>query len=50
MLPMTRWRDKNFGIHPQDPAYDDGYDAEADYDAYERACEEREERRREEGW
>lgn len=50
LLLMTRWRDKNAGIHPQDPAYDDDYDAEADYDAYLDACEQREEMRREEGW
>lgn len=47
---MRPWRDKNAGIHPQDPAYDDNYDAEADYDAYERECELRAEMRREEGW
>lgn len=41
------WRDKNFGKSPFDPDYDDGYDAEADYDAYCTACEEREELKRE---
>ena len=43
-----RWHNKNAGLHPMDPAYDDSYDAEADYDAYERACEERAERERKE--
>lgn len=28
------WKDKNFGIHPADPDYDDDYDAEKDYDEY----------------
>lgn len=41
------WKDKNFGKHPSDPAYLDGYDPEADKEAYDEACEEREERRRE---
>lgn len=43
-----KWRNKNFGLHPMDPAFDDRYDPEADYDAYERACEERADRDREE--
>ena len=45
---MKPWRSKNFGIHPQDPAFDDDYDEEADYNAYLDACEERAERQREE--
>jgi len=45
---MKPWRSKNFGIHPQDPAFDDDYDEEADYNAYLDACEERAERAREE--
>ena len=43
-----RWRDKNIGKHPQDPEYDDSYDADADYDEYWWACEEREQARRDE--
>ena len=31
---MAKWRDKNFGIHPADPDYDDSYDAEEDYERY----------------
>ena len=41
------WKDKNFGKHPSDPEYIDGYDPDADKEAYDEACEEREERRRE---
>lgn len=44
---MIRWHNKNLGISPQDPAYDDDYDADEDYEAYIEACEEREEFRRE---
>ncbi len=43
-----RWRSKNAGLHPQDPAFDPDYDEEADYEAYLQACEERAERDREE--
>lgn len=42
------WHNKNYCKSPIDPDYDDTYDAEADYEAYCEACEERERRRREE--
>lgn len=42
-----RWRDKNRGRSPFDPDYLEGYDPEEDKEAYDDACEEREERRRE---
>lgn len=29
-----KWHDKNFGIHPDDPAYDRDYDRDADYEEY----------------
>lgn len=44
---MTRWHDRNFLLSPQDPAYDSSYDADTDYEAYEDACEAREEFRKE---
>lgn len=37
------WKDKNYGKSPFDPDYLENYDAEADKDAYDEACEEREE-------
>ena len=40
------WKDKNFGKSPFDPDYIEGYDADADREAYDEACEEREERKR----
>lgn len=40
------WHNKNYGLSPFDPDYDDTYDAEQDYDAYCEACEEREELKR----
>lgn len=46
---MNRFHNKNAGLSPHDPAYDDNYDAEEAYDAYERACEMREELNRENG-
>lgn len=42
------YHNKNYGLSPFDPDYDDTYDAEQDYDAYCEACEEREDRKREE--
>ena len=42
-----KWRDKNYGKSPFDPDYRDDYDAETDKEAYDKACEERERRRRE---
>lgn len=33
------WRNKNFGLSPFDPEYDDSYDAEEDYERY---CDEQE--------
>lgn len=41
------WKDKNYGKSPFNPDYRDNYDAEADKEAYDEACEERERRRRE---
>lgn len=38
-----RWHNKNLGISPEDPDYDDSYDVDTDYDAFEEACIEREE-------
>jgi len=29
-----KWKDKNFGKHPQDPDYIDDYDPEEDYERY----------------
>lgn len=41
----------NLGIHPADPDYDVRYDDINEwYDAYDEACEEREEMEREERW
>lgn len=37
------WRDKNLGKSPSDPDYIDGYDPDADKEAFDEACEEREE-------
>lgn len=46
---MSRcWSNRNACLSAQDPAYDDGYDAEEDYEAYLDACEMREDKRREE--
>jgi len=42
-----KWHNKNFGKSHFDPDYRDNYDADADKEAYDGACEEREERRRE---
>ena len=42
-----KWRDKNYGKSPSDPDYRDNYDADADKEAYDEACEERERRKRE---
>ena len=42
-----KWRDKNFGKSPFDPDYRDDYDADADREAFDEACEEREQRMRE---
>ena len=42
-----KWRDKNYGKSPFDPDDDERYDAEADKEAYDEACEERERRKRE---
>ena len=39
------WRNKNLGKSPFDPDYIEGYDAEADKEAYDEACIEREEER-----
>ena len=36
-----KWKDKNFGKHPSDPEYDDGYDAKEDYDRYLDAVDEK---------
>ena len=44
------WYNRNFYLHPQDPARDSDYDPEDDYDAYERACEERADLEREESY
>ena len=44
-----KWRDKNYGVSPFDPDYDDTYDAEKDFDAFCEACEEREQAKRENG-
>ena len=41
------WKDKNFGKSPFDPDYIDSYDADADREAHDEACEEREQVRRE---
>lgn len=46
---MYRFHNKNSFLSPHDPAYDDSYDAEEAYDAYEAACEMREEMKRENG-
>ena len=43
-----KWKDKNFGKHPSDPEYDDGYDRMHDYEEFCTAMEEREEYKREE--
>lgn len=43
-----KWCDKNFGLSPFDPDYDDGFDAERDRDEYERELEERAQMKREE--
>lgn len=40
------YHNKNFGKSPFDPDYIDGYDPNADKEAYDEASEEREERRR----
>ena len=40
------WKDKNYGKSPFDPDYLDNYDADSDKEAYDEACEEREERKR----
>ena len=42
-----KWKDKNFGKHPSDPEYDDGYNPEEDYWRYMDAVEEREQVKRE---
>ena len=42
-----RWHSKNL-CDPQDPDFDSSYDVEEDYDAFEEACIEREELKREE--
>ena len=42
-----KWRNKNFGKSNFDPDYRDNYDADADKEAYDEACEERERRKRE---
>jgi hypothetical protein len=42
------WRDKNLGKSPFDPDYIDEYDPDADLEAFDEACEEREEYKREE--
>ena len=41
------WKDKNFGKSPFDPDYRDDYVPDADKEAFDEACEERERRRRE---
>ena len=41
------WKDKNYGKSPFNPDYRDDYDAEADKEDYDDACEERERRKRE---
>ena len=41
------WKDKNLGKSPFDPDYLDGYDPDADLEAFDEACEERERRKRE---
>ena len=41
------WHNKNLGKSPFDPDYLDYYNAEADKEAYDEACEEREQRKRE---
>jgi len=35
------WHNRNLFIHPQDPRFDDSYDAEEDYENYVSACEDR---------
>ena len=40
------WRNKNYGKSPFDPDYRDDYNQEADLDAYNEACEQREERKK----
>lgn len=42
-----KWRDKNFGKHPQDPEYDDEYDRDEDYERYLWSVEEKEQFKRE---
>ena len=42
-----KWHNKNFGKSPIDPDYRDDYDAEADKEAFDEACEEMEMRKRE---
>lgn len=29
-----KWKDKNYGKHPQDPDYDHDFDPEEDYERY----------------
>lgn len=41
------WKNKNFGKSPFDPDYLDYYNVERDKEAYDEACEEREQARRE---
>lgn len=41
-----KFYNKNFGINPSDPEYDNDYDAEEAYERYLDAVEEREEERR----
>lgn len=41
------WRDKNYGKSPLDPDYRDNYDADSDKEAYDEACIEREQLKRE---
>ena len=42
-----QWKNKNYGKSSFDPDYRDDYDAETDKEAYDEACEEREQRKRE---
>lgn len=44
---MKQPRDKNFGKSPFDPDYRDDYDADAEYDEYCEALEEREQSKKE---
>lgn len=42
-----KWHNKNYGKSPFDPDYLDSYDPSVDKEAYDEACEEREQQKRE---